>query len=68
MLQDLDTSEAFRPRVRRAQHLTAWLRVATTWLGEAEQAGIGATVAAHDTGLLIRQIAAHHRTDWLRMR
>jgi IclR helix-turn-helix domain len=43
---------------RREQQLKARLRLATTWLADAEQERIWAIVAAHRAGLSIRQIAA----------
>ena len=54
----METREALRQRVRREQHLTARLRLATTRLVEAEQERLWAIVAAHHAGLSIRQIAA----------
>ncbi len=58
ILKAMETREALRQRVRREQHLTARLRLATTRLVEAEQERLWAIVAAHHAGLSIRQIAA----------
>ena len=54
----METCEQFHQRVQHEQQLKARLRVATARLTEAEQERIWAIVAAHYSGLSVRQIAA----------
>jgi hypothetical protein len=53
----MEPPEAWRHRVRREQQLIARLRLATTWLADADRERIWAIVAAKEAGLSIRQIA-----------
>jgi hypothetical protein len=53
----MEPPEAWRPRVRREQQLSARLRLATTRLADADRERIWAIVAAKEAGLSIRQIA-----------
>ena len=53
----MEPPEAWRQRVRREQQLIARLRLATTWLADADRERIWAIVAAKEAGLSIRQIA-----------
>ena len=53
----METPEAWRPRVRREQQLSARLRLATTRHAEADRERIWAIVAAPEAGLSIRQTA-----------
>ena len=53
----MEPPEAWRPRVRREQPLSARLRLATTRLADADRERIWAIVAAPEAGLSIRQTA-----------
>src|SRR4029450_5788149 len=53
----MEPPEAWRQRIRREQQLIARLRLATTWLADADRERIWAIVAAKEAGLSIRQIA-----------
>ena len=54
----METYKELKQRVRREQQLLARLRLATTRLADADCERIWAIVAAHETGLSIRKIAA----------
>jgi integrase len=58
----MDTPAAWRPRVRREPPLIARLRLATTWLADADRERLWAMVAAKEAGLSLRpyvRLAAH---------
>ncbi len=54
----METHEELIQRVRREQQLITRLRLATTRLADADRERIWAMVAAHQSGLSIRKIAA----------